>query len=295
MEYNKRSVNETTLLWNDLAMSLVFGRFTDTPYKAVDHSHLQYEMFLFKSCSGKMTVGGDTFRITDDSAVIVAPGVRHSMESFADEPLVGMTISFSYKKISSTKYESSEKLFALFDESMKLDKGYVILKNSYFGSFCKEVEEEQESNPLIASVLIKHLFEGLFIKVLRCINERSNNGGIPLYSYTSYALSNDLVILIKLDNYMNEPGCTLTSLANKLDMSPRNVQRIIKNRYGMSFSSRLANLRISRALKLFSDESLSLFEIAERCGYNRYDSFRKAFVAKMGVSPTDYRKKYIEQ
>ena len=27
MEYNKRSVNETTLLWNDLAMSLVFGEY----------------------------------------------------------------------------------------------------------------------------------------------------------------------------------------------------------------------------------------------------------------------------
>lgn len=292
MEDTKRSVNETTLLWNDLVMPLVFGRFPDTPYKAVDHSHLQYEMFLFNSCTGNMTVAGDTFKVTSGNAVIVAPGVHHSMETFSDDPLVGMTISFSYKRLSGTKYENSDKLFNLFDKSMKFDKGYVVMNDKYFSSFCKDVYDEQESDPLIASLLIKHLFEGLFLKVLRCINNRSGSECIPLFSYTSCALSNDLIVLIKLENYMKEQGCNLKSLASRLDMSPRNVQRIINSHYGTSFSSRMSELRISRALSLFSDESLSLSKIAEMCGYNRYDSFRKAFVTKMGVSPAEYREKY---
>ena len=112
---------------------------------------------------------------------------------------------------------------------------------------------------------------------------------MSIFSYTSRGLSNDLVVAIVIENYMYTPGCTLLGLSEKIKMSSRNIQRIIMNTYGKSFSERLAEIRISRAISFMSDEKLSLTEISLRANYNRYDSFRKAFITRMGVSPAEYR------
>jgi AraC family transcriptional regulator len=51
-------------------------------------------------------------------------------------------------------------------------------------------------------------------------------------------------------------------------------------------------LRIKRAGELLLSTTLSVGEIAERCGYASPRTFRKAFASVTGVSPIQFKKQY---
>ena len=289
MKEKKRRMNETTLIWNDLNISLVYGLINYDSRPGVEHTHSQYEMFVIKSCKGSIVVNGTSIPVSSDSVLIVAPGVNHIVNISEGDSVVGMTVRFDYKRNTQTKHDSVDKIFTIFNETMTPRNGYIFLKGKEFGSFCQNFIDESESHPELASALIKHMFEGLFLNIMRYASNKENYEKTSIFSYTSTALSNDVIISIKIDDYMLDSGCNLSWLAGEMKMSTRNVQRIIHNLYGKSFSARLTDIRISRALALFRDRSLSLSDIAQRVGYNRYDSFRKAFISKVGISPAEYR------
>ncbi len=286
-------MNEKDFVWNDVRITSVYGRFGEAPYFAAPHSHSQYELFAFSRGTGYVFADGERYRITKNSLIIVPPHKEHSVEVTGEGVVSGMTVRFTYKQ-AKENVRGGDKVYQILDKLLSGLSSVAMLKNKEFGRFCEGFMSETEPNPLFASLLIKHLFEGLFLGMLRTLRGRVGDS-VPLYSYKSAALSNDLVVAILIDDIMGMRDCTLASLSADLKMSTRNVQRIIKNVYNMSFSERLADIRITRAVRLMHDEGLSLSEIAEMSNYNRYDSFRKAFIAKMGVSPTEYRKEITDK
>ena len=288
MERKNKAVNEKIFTWNDVRFSTVYSMLVKAPYTALDHNHSQYEMFVFKEAKGEMRIGGKTIRLGRNMAVIVPPRTIHSVNIEAGCKVLGMIVSFVYRSVTGVPGLGADKVYDVLDACIPKSGTPSILKGKYFGYFCSAFAEETESSPLIASALIRHLLEGLFIQVIRS-TLGSTEKDMSIFSYTSRGLSNDLVVAIEIDNYMYMPGCTLIGLSEKIKMSPRNIQRIIKNIYGKSFSERLAEIRITRAISLMSNSELSLAEISAMAHYNRYDSFRKAFIARLGVSPTEYR------
>ena len=168
----------------------------------------------------------------------------------------------------------------------------VILKNKYFGDFCRRFYAESEADPTLASFIIINMIEELFLNVLRTLKtnyDKSNASSI--LSYKTSAITSEIVLAKNIEDYMNMPGCTLTVLADKLNMCPRNTQKIIKRIYGQSFSQRQADIRLKRAIYLIEKTDLSFTEIAKAVNYNQYASFRKAFINKFGISPSEYKAK----
>ena len=285
----KRAMNEKDFIWNDVRITSVYGRFREAPYTAVSHSHSQYELFAFSSAQGYVFANGKKFKIQKNSLIIIPPHTEHSVEILGEGAVSAMTVRFALRQVKEHQ-RGNDKLYPMLEKHLLGINSPIMLKSKVFGRFCDDFIEECEPNPLFASLMIKHLFEGLFIEMLRVLR-----GGVlddvPLYSYKSTALSNDLVVAIRIDEFMGMPDCTLSSLSGELKMSTRNIQRIIRNAYNMSFSERMSDIRISRAVRLIESGEYSMTEVAEMSNYNRYDSFRKAFIAKMGISPTEYKQK----
>ena len=51
----------------------------------------------------------------------------------------------------------------------------------------------------------------------------------------------------------------------------------------------LANLRLRHACELLRATSMSVYEIAERCGYKDYFYFARLFKRTLGVTPSQFR------
>ncbi len=91
------------------------------------------------------------------------------------------------------------------------------------------------------------------------------------------------------ENYGKE-NLSLQEIAEKLNLSPSYLSRLLKNNVGHTFIDLLTKVRINMAIKLMNDPTLKMYEIAERVGYSTQHYFSTAFKKTLGISPLEYRK-----
>ncbi|GIO65707.1 MAG TPA: response regulator [Paenibacillus cookii] len=88
----------------------------------------------------------------------------------------------------------------------------------------------------------------------------------------------------------DRPGLTLETFASSLQVSPVYLSRLLKKELGTSFVNFLTQTRIRKAIQLLNSTNMTMYEIAERVGYESQHYFSTAFKKVMGVSPNRYRK-----
>jgi len=82
---------------------------------------------------------------------------------------------------------------------------------------------------------------------------------------------------------------TEEELASRLNLSRRQLNRVLKTHYGMCFRDMVRHTRMDRAAWLLATTNLPVGEIAGECDYLSETSFFKAFKAHYGISPMKYR------
>jgi transcriptional regulator GlxA family with amidase domain len=80
-------------------------------------------------------------------------------------------------------------------------------------------------------------------------------------------------------------------LANDLNLSVRQVNRIMLKYFGVSFKTRLSEMRLLESALRIKTTDESLQKISIDCGFNHYTNFFVSFKKKFGISPVDYRLK----
>jgi AraC-like DNA-binding protein len=81
----------------------------------------------------------------------------------------------------------------------------------------------------------------------------------------------------------------LSDVARKCGLSMRHFQRRFQHAFGFSPQEFVMKTRVTAALKLLEETSLSAAEIAVRCGFVDGSSFAEQFRQRVGQSPTAYR------
>lgn len=90
---------------------------------------------------------------------------------------------------------------------------------------------------------------------------------------------------------MDKRKTDVCSLAEKLCMSPRQLQRKMIALTGETPASYTMMVRMKRARTLLDTKpEMTLEEIADRCGFDHYSGFYHAFRKYNGVSPTQYKR-----
>ncbi len=92
----------------------------------------------------------------------------------------------------------------------------------------------------------------------------------------------------------NSSKSTVKTLASRLYLSPKQVSRIIKKQYGCTFPQLMNQKRLSVAVMLLKNTSLSVTEIIDRLGFNSENYFYKLFKDYYGVTPQKWRKLKIK-
>lgn len=83
---------------------------------------------------------------------------------------------------------------------------------------------------------------------------------------------------------------SLTSIADRLQLSPSYFSRIFKEHTGQSFSEYVTMTRIEYSKRLLLESNLLVKEIGERTGYHKTNYFIKVFKECTGLTPGEYRK-----
>ena len=143
--------------------------------------------------------------------------------------------------------------------------------------------ESLDNNPY-RNRMINNLIDNFFIMLLRnhekdvAFEENSRAGNsanfIPMMRYIQ-------------DNYRT---IKLKELAAMFNYSERQVQRILKNNLGLSFTELIQSVKMKEAANLLLKTNYTVSKIAADLGYVNMGNFREIFRKTYGKSPLEYRK-----
>ncbi len=194
-------------------------------------------------------------------------------------------LSFTIKKITSQEYLKKmideipdlivkkkinlEEVAYLYNQLR--EKVYVLFK------FNEEIE-------LLDSVDIDYSFndlQELFGQLRGYLIENENN----YYSWDSNDIVGNIIEEIK-QNFNQD--IKLQDLADKYHVNYNYLSQLFKKETEQTFTNFLIELRIEKAINLFS-ENLLFYEIAKKVGYHDYYHFCKIFKKHKGMSPSEYK------
>ncbi|MFD0861188.1 helix-turn-helix domain-containing protein [Sungkyunkwania multivorans] len=129
-----------------------------------------------------------------------------------------------------------------------------------------------------------------------------------LASSTEYTLLNLEGIMIETEPQDNERlnqifafvqqefkrSIRLNEIAGHVSMTVPAFCRYFKQRTGKTFTKFVNEHRLVHAIKLISEQPLSITEVCYECGFNNFSHFHKSFKTYTGKTPTKYRNELIK-
>lgn len=85
---------------------------------------------------------------------------------------------------------------------------------------------------------------------------------------------------------------SVTALARRVAMSPRNFARVFTREVGVTPARFVASVRVETARRLLEDSSEGLESICARSGLGTTESMRRTFLRFVGIAPGQYRERF---
>lgn len=113
-------------------------------------------------------------------------------------------------------------------------------------------------------------------------------------SETAASEEQPIVAIVRyLQEHLREE-ISLSVLAEQFHLSAQYISQLFKNEIGVNFLAYLTNIRMEQAKKLLLSTPLSIAEISEQSGYADYRVFTKTFKKTEGVTPSQYKRSFLE-
>lgn len=245
-----------------------------TSWNVNRHSNAKYEFHIALKGSCTVDVDAKNFRLSAGDALLIAPGQYHCPKEKSDD-YECFIFSFVIKTDSMAKsfYEANSQTTKMHLSEFEL-------------SLCSEIIDEHRENELFRYQSINSIYflllSGIFKKLDYFASKTENNTVLPDKR------------LDYIDDFFEQnlaENATEEALANRLNLSPRQLSRILRTYYGTNFRKKLCNARMNSAGWLLRTTNMTVSEICKTVGYLSETSFFKAFRAHYKMTPLQYRKK----
>ena len=167
------------------------------------------------------------------------------------------------------------------------DTAFIIVSGYDDFSYCREALRLQIADYILKPVnyeefgtCIDHLKIALF-------QRQTSGSGIPQEERAIHGITRFL------QEHLAEE-ISLSVLAEQFHLSAQYISQLFKSEIGVNFLAYLTNIRMEQAKKLLLTTPLSITEISERSGYRDYRVFTKAFKKSEGITPSQYRRTFLE-
>ena len=262
------------------ALNIVFEHFN---HAIPSHSHGNgcYEIHFIPYGYGKLTAAGSHYDITPGTLYVTGPHVEHAQMPVPPDPMQEYCIYLKLRSASRRKTPSPviDPFLAMPFWIGKDSQGIHALMKLLFDELAYHYTGYQHQVELLLSQLLIYMVR---------------NYEQCQVSQTSFARNNltDSKSVIIEEYFLYEyRSLSLDTLADRLKLSPRQTQRLLKEYYGKSFLQKKAEAKMSAAAILLSEKTRSITSIAEDLGYSSAEHFSSSFRKYYQTSPREYRKR----
>lgn len=131
-----------------------------------------------------------------------------------------------------------------------------------------------------------------------CLHGRGHASRTPQKSAQSVALGSrnqHLIAAVQIMQENLEETISLSEIADLVQVSRRQLERIFKTYVGMTPKKYYTDLRLARAYALFSETNMTVIEVAMATGFGDTSSLSRQFRGKYGGSPSTFKKNWAGQ
>lgn len=240
------------------------------------HNHAGFELHVLLEGSAKVDVGGEDWPLPEHHAMIIAPGQFHCPTSMT-KPLERFSFSFSV---------SEGPLLLALQKAVPVCRVYAADKEIL--SVCRDIFYEFSArNPFSHIMLQSHLMR-LLVQNFRLLK-------IDCEPLETEEICPNVKLAHRSDVFFEDhltEGAYVEELAKELHLSRSQLNRFLKEQYGMSFREKLLQTRMDRASWLLRHTEKPVEEIAGEVGYRSESAFFQVFRKIFGQTPEKYRKQH---
>jgi len=151
-------------------------------------------------------------------------------------------------------------------------------------TMCRMILDELTETYAFSEESLSALFMQLLVKIFRGIGFN-----LPLQATVQDTTSMRTAVIDDFFSHLQLPFGTEEELAASLNLSCRQLNRVLMQYYGMGFQQKMLQARMEYAKKLLRTTEYKAGEIGDLVGYIGDTSFYKAFQNYYRMTPQQYR------
>ena len=226
---------------------------------------------------GRFTVGNEEYRLRGGQGFLIEPEVLTFYEADKEDPWTYVWIGFSGER-------AGEYL-----RDLGLGSGHPVYQCSSGEKLEKIVQTMLENKNY--TVANEYLLEGLLYQFFSVLAENIEIGEGRKEQDDNLYIRKAVEYIQNHYSYPVQVG----EIADYVGINRSYLCTLFKEHLHLSPKEYLTSFRITRAAQLLEITELSIESVAMSCGYQDALGFSKIFKARMGVTPSAYRKKNEER
>lgn len=280
---------DISIQWGHYEISVFRFHLTSfPPGRVVDfHNHSEFEFHFIPRGKGKVILGDHLYPLSEGMFYLTGPGVMHYQEADAEEAMDELCLHVDIVENPRDGVDPWE--VAEAEECVqKLRKLPLVPAHDYHKAMrCfLEAYETCEGKLTGYYTSIKHLVISILLKAARAYD----SGGIGIEAPVRDMVTYRFQYAIQYMEANHSASVTLENVAEKLNISSRQLQRIFKQiDPDRPFSRVLEDIRLQAVCHQLEESTLSIEQIAQSEGFTNATYLHNVFRKRMGMTPATYR------
>lgn len=252
------------------------------------HWHEEIELVYLSKGTLQCAVGNRRFPLRKGEALFINTGIPHAFFEESGIPYEESDIVFHprliYGDVGSIFYEKYM-LPLMRCPSMA---GFAFRKDLDWqreaALSIKEAVTVCRTKPELYEFTVREALTNVFTLLLR-----HNSGELQQTEARSSFLMERVKRMLDYFHSHYQESISVEQLAKQANICKRECQRDFKKVLGLTPSQYFEQYRLAMSLRLLTESSCSIIEIADQCGFQSPSYFTKLFREKYGVTPTAFR------
>jgi AraC-like DNA-binding protein/quercetin dioxygenase-like cupin family protein len=242
--------------------------------RVTPHHHSIYQILYFLSGDGTITLDGQTYEVTRDQMVLIAPYSEHAV--YARSRMTVLVLAFG------NFLEGLSDGQALLKRVLAKSKYHIVdpvSANELRDSFRKILYEQNRRDAFSNLAIRSHL-----LHVLLTLARSWETSQTPDFNAHRANLLRHYIETRYFERL------TAEDLAAMLKLTSRHMNDIFKQHFHITPIQYLTDVRVKRAKELLASTDKEIISICFEVGFETLSTFYRAFKKKVGMSPQQYRK-----
>lgn len=257
--------------------------------------HDEFELVYFQNIEkGSYYIEESVVSVRTNDLILIKPQVPHFLKIECSGPCRFLVLKFSFAKSTDSKHSDiSVNDFLSFISESTSSNGFFVISNAYcsnIATLMQQIMHEDKSTDGESGFLRSLLTMELFVWLSRSLRSQ--------WEFDLTSKDHKMQEIIEsAKTYIEEnynTDISLPDIASYVYMSTSHFARTFKKAYGISPIQYLLTVRIEKAKALLEESELKVGDIAASVGFSAQQRFNDIFKKHEGVSPGEYRQKYIE-